>query len=70
VRPDGKDDFMDHYLEVTKDIVVTLIQNGTLELKPPGTTGSTPADSKNEFAVKEINKAISSIYKTVTNPNA
>ncbi|MEN6566104.1 MAG: hypothetical protein ABFC57_07360 [Veillonellales bacterium] len=59
---------MDQYIDATKEIVITLIQTGNLDLTTDNTTGASPTETKNQFAISQVNKAFSSIYQTVTNP--
>lgn len=64
VVPGRKDDEMNQFLEVTKEIVIALIQHDNLALKP---SHAAPAEERNDFALEQLNKAITSIYQSVSN---
>ena len=54
--------------EITKEIVISMIEKNSLSLTNPEKAGATSSEETNKFAVEQIAKAYKEIYRTVLNP--
>lgn len=56
---------MDQYADIAKTLVITLIENKSLVTTKAGVSSS---EEINNFAVEQVNKAYTEIYKNLIKP--
>ena len=54
--------------EITKEIVISMVEKNSLSLTNPGKAGETSSEETNKFAIEQIAKAYKEIYRAVLNP--